>query len=187
MEGAARKENIATLLLLFLLAATLAQNRWEDRAIRVAGSPRPIARSGGGEGVVSRFIAGRLVNKSGRSFSPAARERTGSPNPSSENRAEISIVLRIINLRGTTIPGIAASIITLLCRSFLLSLSLSFSLRFLPISLNVERIDRKEKKKKRISLITGSPRRISSPSFIRRDNIFPSFPERSRENGFYRG
>lgn len=141
MEGAARKENIATLLLLFLLAATLAQNRWEDRAIRVAGSPRPIARSGGGEGVgsVSRFIAGRLVNKSGRSFSPAARERTGSPNPSSENRAEISIVLRIINLRGTTIPGIAASIITLLCRSFLLSLSLSFSLRFLPISLNAHR------------------------------------------------
>ena len=148
MEGAARKEDIATLLLLFLLAATLAQNRWEDRAIRVAGSPRPIARSGGGEGVVSRFIAGRLVNKSGRSFSPAARERTGSPNPSSENQAEISIVLRIINLRGTTIPGIAASIITLLCRSFLLFLSLFFS----PFSSDfVERAPIVKKKKRKES------------------------------------
>lgn len=60
-----REENIATLLLL-LLAATLAQNRWEDRAIAA-----PFRLLGGGEArSVSRFIAERLVNKSGDLFFP---------------------------------------------------------------------------------------------------------------------
>lgn len=118
------REDIATLLLL-LLAATLAQNRWEDRAIAA-----PFRLLGGGEArSVSRFIAERLVNKSGDLFFPRLASERDHRIRARESRYR--------SHRGLLICGEQRSGIGIDNNAPLSLLSLSsFSLHFLPISLN---------------------------------------------------
>lgn len=118
------REDIATLLLL-LLAATLAQNRWEDRAIAA-----PFRLLGGGEArSVSRFIAERLVNKSGDLFFPRLASERDHRIRARESRYRSHRGLLICEEQRSGI-GIDNN-----APLSLLSLS-SFSLHFLPISLN---------------------------------------------------
>lgn len=119
-----REEDIATLFLL-LLAATLAQNRWEDRAIAA-----PFRLLGGGEArSVSRFIAERLVNKSGDLFFPRLASERDHRIRARESRYR--------SHRGLLICGEQRSGIGIDNNAPLSLLSLSsFSLHFLPISLN---------------------------------------------------
>lgn len=118
------REDIASLLLL-LLAATLAQNRWEDRAIAA-----PFRLLGGGEArSVSRFIAERLVNKSGDLFFPRLASERDHRIRARESRYR--------SHRGLLICGEQRSGIGIDNNAPLSLLSLSsFSLHFLPISLN---------------------------------------------------
>lgn len=132
------------LLLLLLLGASLAQNRWEDRAI-TQGAPSAIPPRGEEVRSVSRFMAERLVNKSGDLFFPRLaserdhRIRAHRPKIENRDRAEIS---RIINLRGTRMAIDNNSPLSLF---FFLLFS---SLDFLPISFNELRSTSVVKKKR---------------------------------------